>query len=176
MDMRKHISIKVLAVVFCLSMLTASTVLAAGTPKIGYFDPVAVLQMSQWGKQASEEYKKQAERIDADLQQKEKAFAGARDEYDKKKDVLDQKAKSKKEQDLKDMQQEGQKMLAESRGKLTDFQSVLAKKIREVVEKVAKEEKYDFVFERTALVYANEKEDITKRVAAELDKLPPFRY
>lgn len=156
--------------------LSAASAWSAASPKIGFFDPIAVLQMSQWGRQASEEFKKQAEKIDADLQTKEKSFAGAKDEYDKKRDVLDQKARAKKEQELKDMQQEGQKFLMESKGKLNDFQAALAKKIREVVEKVAKEEKYDFILEKSALVYATDKDDITKRVATELDKLPPFRY
>lgn len=160
----------------CFLLFSATALCAANTPKIAYFDPIGVLQISQWGKQASEEFKKQAEKADAELQQKEKAYAGAKEEYDKKKDVLDAKAKSKKEQELKDMQQEGQKMLMESRGKLNEFQAALGKKIREVVEKIAKEEKYDFVFEKSALVYANEKDDITRKVASELDKLPPFKF
>jgi outer membrane protein len=148
---------------------------AAGTPKIGVVDAVGVLQQSQWGKQATEELRKVAEKMDADLDQKQKAFGGAKEEFDKKQSVLDAKSKSKKEQELRDMQQEGQKFLMESKGKLNDLQAALAKKVHDIVEKVAKDEKYDFVFEKSSLVYSSDKEDITKRVAAELDKLPPFR-
>ena len=148
---------------------------AAGSPKIGVVDAVGVLQQSQWGKAATDELKKQAEKMDADLDQRQKAFAGAKDEFDKKKDVLDAKSKTKKEQDLRDMQQEGQKFLMDSKGKLNDLQAALAKKVHDVVEKIAKEEKYDFVFEKTGLVYATDKDDMTKQVAKELDKLPPWK-
>lgn len=48
------------------------------------------------------------------------------------------------------MQQEGQKFLMDSKGKLNELQAVLAKKVHEVVEKVARDEKYDFVFEKTS--------------------------
>ncbi len=156
-------------------ILFSTTTTWAASPKIGVVDAVAALQQSQWGKAATEELKKQAEKMDADLDQKQKTFAGARDEFDKKKDVLDQKSKTKKEQELRDMQQEGQKYLMDSKGKLNDLQAALAKKVHEVVEKLAKEEKYDFIFEKTGLVYATDKDDITKQVAKELDKLPPWR-
>jgi outer membrane protein len=158
-----------------IGLLSVTTSWAAANPKIGVVDAVGALQQSQWGKQAAEELKKQAERMDADLDQKQKAFGTAKDEFDKKKDVLDQKAKSKKEQELRDMQQEGQKFLMDSKGKLNELQGALAKKVHEVVGKIGKEEKYDFIFEKTSLVYSTDKDDITKRVATELDKLPPFR-
>ncbi len=96
-------------------------------------------------------------------------------EFEKKQSVLDAKSKTQKEQELRDMQQEGQKFLMVSKGKLNELQAILAKKVHEVVEKVARDEKYDFVFEKTSLVYSSSKDDITKRVATELDKLPPFR-
>lgn len=156
-------------------LLIASPTWAAGNPKIGVVDAVGALQQSQWGKQATEEMKKQAEKLDAELDQKQKAFAGKKEDFEKKQSVMDAKSKSQKEQELRDMQQEGQKFLMESKGKLNELQAALAKKVHDVVEKVAKDEKYDFVFEKTSLVYTSEKDDITRRVAAELDKLPPFR-
>jgi outer membrane protein len=156
-------------------LFSTATTWAAGSPKIGVVDAVGALQQSQWGKASTEELKKQAEKLDADLDQKQKAFAGAREEFDKKKGVLDEKSKNKKEQELRDMQQEGQKFLMESKGKLNDLQAALAKKVHDVVEKFAKEEKYDFVFEKTGLVYTSDKDDITKQVAKELDKLPPWK-
>ena len=164
----------VLLVLGAIILFSATTTWAA-SPKIGVVDAVGALQQSQWGRAATEELKKQAEKMDADLDQKQKTFAGARDEFDKKKDVLDQKSKSKKEQELRDMQQDGQKYLMDSKGKLNELQAALAKKVHDVVEKVAKDEKYDFVFEKTGLVYNTEKDDITKQVAKELDKLPPWR-
>jgi outer membrane protein len=156
-------------------MISATTTWAAGNPKIGIVDAVGALQQSSWGRAATDELKKMAEKMDADLDQKQKTFTGASEEFTKKKDVMDQKSRSKKEQELRDLQQEGQKFLMESKGKLNDLQGALAKKVHDVVEKIGKDDKYDFIFEKTSLVYASDKDDITKRVAAELDKLPPFR-
>jgi len=167
--------VKWVLLIFGTVILLSTTAIAAGTPKIGVVDAVGALQQSQWGRQASEELKKVAEKMDADLDQKQKAFGGAREEFDKKKDVLDAKNKSKKEQELRDMQQEGQKFLMESKGKLNDLQAALAKKVHDVVEKIGRDDKYDFIFEKTSLAYSSDKDDITKRVATELDKLPPFK-
>jgi outer membrane protein len=157
------------------SVILLSTTAIAASPKIGIVDAVGALQQSQWGRKASEELKKIAEKMDADLEQKQKAFGGARDEFDKKRDVLDAKSKAKKEKELMDMQQEGQKFLMESKGKLNELQAALAKKVHEVVEKIGKDDKYDIILEKTSVVYSSDKDEITKRVAAELDKLPPFR-
>jgi outer membrane protein len=161
--------------VFGFVIVLSTTAIAAGTPKIGVVDAVGALQQSQWGRQASEELKKVAEKMDAELDQKQKAFGGASEEFTKKKDVLDAKSKSKKEQELRDMQQEGQKFLMESKGKLNELQAALAKKVHDIVEKIGKEDKYDLIFEKSGLVYSSDKDDITRRVATELDKLPPFR-
>lgn len=171
--MNRHFGRMLLTVAAIL--LFAATSAWAASPKIGVVDAVGALQQSQWGKQATEELKKQAEKLDAELDQKQKAFTGKKEEFDKKQSVLDAKSKTQKEQELRDMQQEGQKFLMDSKGKLNELQAALAKKVHDVVEKIAKDEKYDFIFEKTSMVYSSEKEDITRRVASELDKLPPFR-
>ncbi len=170
----RHVG-SMLVTVSVIILFTVAPSAVAASPKIGVVDAVGALQQSQWGRQATEEMKKEAEKLDAELDQKQKAFAGKREEFEKKQSVLDAKSKTQKEQELKDMQQEGQKFLMDSKGKLNELQAILAKKVHEVVERVARDEKYDFVFEKTSLVYSSSKDDITKRVATELDKLPPFR-
>ena len=43
--------------------------------------------------------------------------------------------------------------------------------MREVANKIGRDEKYDFIIEKNSLYFeGNEKEDLTKRIAAELDK------
>ncbi len=49
----------------------------------------------------------------------------------------------------------------------------LFKKMSEIANKIGKDEKYDFIFEKNALVVANEKDDLTSRVVTELDKTSP---
>ncbi len=165
---------RVLLALGAIILFSATTTWAA-SPKIGVVDAMAVLQISQWGKAATEELKKQDEKMYAELDQKQKAFMGAKEEFDKKKDVLDAKSKSKKEQELRDMQQDGQKLVMDAKGKMNDLQAALAKKVREVVEKYGRDEKYDFILEKSAVVYSSDKDDVSRQVAKELDKLPPWR-
>jgi outer membrane protein len=171
---KRHLG-KVLLAMGAVIFFSATTAFAAGSPKIGIVDAVGALQQSQWGKAAADELKKIAEKMDADLDQRQKTFAGAKEEFDKKQGVLDAKSKTKKEQELRDMQQEGQKFLMDSKGKLNDLQASLAKKVHDVVDKIGKDEKYDLIFEKTSVVYSSDKDDITKQVAKELEKLPPFK-
>jgi len=78
------------------------------------------------------------------------------------------------------MYQEFQKLSAEASGKFEQLQAGMRQKaleaLRKVVEKIGKEEKYDYIFERSAVVYvSSEKDDISQRVITELDKLSPYK-
>jgi outer membrane protein len=178
--MKQRSIARVLLVFGTILLFSTSPTLAAGTPKIGFVDGMKVIEQSKWGKQASEDFKREAEKAKADLEPKERALLSARDELEKKKDVLDQKTKSKKEQEFRDMYQEFQKLSAEASGKFEQLQAGMRQKaleaLRKVVEKIGKEEKYDYIFERSAVVYvSSEKDDISQRVITELDKLSPYK-
>jgi outer membrane protein len=171
---------RVLLVFGTILLFSTTVTFAAGNPKIGFVDGLKVIEQSKWGKQASDDFKREAEKAKAELEPKEKALLNARDELEKKKDVLDQKTKSKKEQELRDMYQEFQKLSAEASGKFEQLQAAMLQKardaMRKAVEKIGKEEKYDYIFEKSAVVYiGSEKEDISQRVVTELDKLQPFK-
>lgn len=168
------------------SWLTATAVFLAfsglswaASPKIGYFDIQVVLQQSQWGKQSNEEFKRQGEKIKGDVDEKAKAFKAAKEEFEKKQAVMDDNAKKKRLKELQDMQQEGEKLLMESNTKLNklsnELSGPLVQKILEIVKRIGRDDKYDYVFERekSGLVYGNEKEDLTKRVIEELNKVSP---
>ena len=80
---------------FVIVLSTAATWLLDAR-RSGWWMPWGHCSSLNGAEQASEELKKQAEKMDADLDQKQKTFGGARDEFDKKKDVLDAKSKSKR--------------------------------------------------------------------------------
>jgi Skp family chaperone for outer membrane proteins len=85
------------------------------------------------------------------------------------------KARTSKEKELSEMYAELQKMSSESRAKLKEQVSAarapIFQKVREVANKIGRDEKYDFIIEKNSLYFeGNEKEDLTKRIAAELDK------
>jgi outer membrane protein len=178
--MRKNILGWVLLALGSIILVSATTTWAAGSPKIGVVDGMKMLEQSQWGKRANEEFKKQAEKMKADLEPKEKALLQAKEEFDKKKDVFDQKTRAKKEQELRDMYEDFQKQGTQANAKFEELRNGFFQKAREatqkIVEKIGKEDKYDYIFEKSAVLYVgSDKDDITQRVTVEFDKLPPFK-
>lgn len=150
---------------------------AGGSPKIGYFDANGAAMQSQWGKKIVDDIKKEQDRLSGELDTKGKVFKAAKSEYDKKKDVMDEKAKSRKQKELQDLATELEKMASESSQKFNQDSNLARKplfdKMTEIVNRIGKEDKYDFILEKGALHYASDKDDLTKRVATELDKVAP---
>jgi outer membrane protein len=156
-------------------VFSVSAIAAGGSPKIGYFDIQAAISQSETGKRVMEELKKEGEKLGAALEEKERQLMKSKDEYDKKKDVMDEKARSRKEKELTDMLNDFQKLRSESNTKFSDQRSAamepLGRKIKEVVSKVGREEKFDFIFEKAALHYTGtDTHDLTKKISAELDR------
>jgi outer membrane protein len=160
------------ALVFCVS-----AVAAGGSLKIGYVDVTGAAAQSQWGKKVTEDLKREQERLGGAVEQKKQAFVTAREEYEKKKDVMDEKARTRKQKELQDMYAELEKLATDSSSKWNDqakaARDPIFKRIMEISNKIAKDEKYDFIIEKTALVVGNDKDDITLRVVSELDKTSP---
>jgi outer membrane protein len=161
------------SVVFCANALAAG-----GSPKIGYFDIQAAIAQSETGKRALEDLKKEEEKLGGALEQKGRAFMTAKDEYDKKKDVMDEKTRTRKEKDLADMYNELQKLRSDSNAKFNDEKSAatapLLKRVNEIANKIGKDEKYDYIFEKAVLHFTGaDTNDLTRRISTELDKSPP---
>jgi Skp family chaperone for outer membrane proteins len=160
------------AVVFCVNAIAAG-----GTLKIGYVDVTGAATQSQWGKKVTEDLKKEQERLGSAVEQKKQAFVAARDDYEKKKDAMDEKARARKQKELQDMYAELEKLATESSTKWNDqakaVREPIFKKIMEIANKIAKDDKYDFIIEKSALLVGNDKDDITLRVVSELDKSAP---
>jgi len=163
----------------CISAaLCVNAIAAGGSLKIGYFDIQAAIGQSEAGKKALEDLKKEEEKLGGALEQKGRAFMTAKDEYDKKKDVMDEKARSRKEKELADMYNELQKMRSDSTAKFNEQKNAatapILKRVGEIATKIGKDEKYDFIFEKAVLYFTgSDTNDLTKRISAELDKSPP---
>jgi outer membrane protein len=168
---------------FQLILLAAFIVSVSGQAlgaevKIGFFDTNAVAMQSQWGKKIVDDLKKEQEKLAAELEEKGKAFKAAKDDFDKKREVMDEKTKGKKQKELQDMATDLEKTASESSAKFNQLAAQAKKplfdKIGEIVNKIGKDEKYDFIFEKATMHFAgNEKNDLTKRIASELDKDSP---
>lgn len=157
--------------------LSAVSFAAGGSPKIGYIDTNGAAMQSNWGKRVVDDIKREQEKLAADLDNKGKAFKAAKDEYDKKRDVMDEKAKTRKQKELQEMAAELEKAASEASQQFNkdaaEKRGPIGDKIREIVQKIGRDDKYDFILERSAVVFATDKDDITRRVASELDKSAP---
>jgi outer membrane protein len=171
-------------ILFVVSLAFLATVLcvpfswAASPSKMGFFDSLRVATKSKWGEQVAQELKKQGEKLQGDLEQKSKAFKDKRDEFEKKKSMLDEKAKNKQMQDLQSMQMEAEKIMRDSQTEYNRLQEQLfvpmRNKIAEVVKEIGKKDGYDLILEKAAIVYNSDKvDDLTDRVIRELDKVTP---
>ncbi|MGO9314065.1 MAG: OmpH family outer membrane protein [Syntrophobacteraceae bacterium] len=150
---------------------------AGGGLKIGYFDLQAAITQSTTGKKFLDEMKKEEDRLGSELQDKARAFTTAKDEYEKKRDVMDEKTRVRKEKELTEMYTEVQKLRSDSTARFneqaTAARAPILKRVNEIATKIGKDDKYDFIFEKSALYYAgNLNDDLTKRISAELDKAP----
>ncbi|MEN6437731.1 MAG: OmpH family outer membrane protein [Syntrophobacter sp.] len=157
--------------------LSANSLAASGSLKIGYIDTEAAAGQSQWGKRIGEDLKRELERLNGEIEQKAKAVKATFDEFDKKKDVMDEKARTKKQREIQEMAGELDRLRNETRAqynkKLNESVNPISQKVREVVSKIGRDDKYDFILEKAAVPFANEKDDLTRRVTAELDKVSP---
>ncbi len=153
----------------------------AASPKIGYFDIQTIIAQSKSGRDAKDELQRESDKIKVEVDEKARAFKTAKEEYEKKKSVMDDSAKNKKGKELMEMQQQAEKLLMESNAKLNKLSNELSApiidRILEIVRKIGKDDKYDYIIEmaKGGIVYANDKEDLTKRIMQELEKSPPTK-
>ena len=165
-------------IVLFVSLFLASSVLAA-SPKIGYFSLQTVLSKSKWGQQVEAQLKGQQQKLKGEVDRKVNEFKGLKEEYDKKKAVLDEGARTKKAKELVEKQQEAEKTLMESNASINKLRNDLARplldKLKEIVEKLGKDDKYDYILEvqESGIAYASSNDDITDKVIKELDKVTP---
>jgi outer membrane protein len=162
-------------VAFLAVVVFAGTSLAAASPKMGYFDLQTILDQSKAGQTAKEDFKREKERLKTEMDDKAKQLRSAKDDLDKKKSAMDESTKNKK---MAEIQSEAEKFAMESQNKLgklsNDLMSPIVDKALEIVRRIGKDDKYDYIIEvgKGGIVWATEKDDLTKRVLQELDKSP----
>ena len=99
--MKERMSVVVFLVAVCLVVFSAPAWAASGSAKIGYFEMQTVIAQSQWGKRSNDDFKRDQDAAKVEVDQKVQAFKTAKEEFDKKREVLDDKARTKKIQELR---------------------------------------------------------------------------
>ena len=160
----------------CLG-LAASHVFAAeadASLKIGILDWQQLLSKAPQAEEAGKRLEKEFQSPKDKLVNKQKEFQTKRDKLQRDKDVMSAAQRSKLEKDLAKMEQDLRRLDEELRTDYTtrhreemdDFNKV----VREVVEKISHEEKYDLVMPQEATLFISERIDITEKVLNKLEK------
>ncbi len=162
-------------------LLTAFSLMLGGTAlassKVGYFEMSMVLQNSKTAQQSSQEFKRQSDAIRSQVEKKAQEFTSAREDFEKRQALMDDRAKGQRIEELQRMQMETDRFIRESNTKLNrlsgELTSPIVDKVFEVVRKIGRDGGYDFIFERekAGIVFVNEKEDLTDRIIRELDRM-----
>lgn len=142
--------------------------------KIGYINSEAIMKELPEAQDAQRKLDNLVQEWQAELRKLESEWKQKYDAYDRDKLIMSDQTRAEKEKELVDlenriMQYREQKFRqnGELFQKQEEFMKPIQNKIFNVLEKIAKEEGYDFVFDKSGeilLLYANEKYDLTNKV------------
>lgn len=170
----KKIILLFAVVILITSISTAQTV------KIAFVNSDKVLQELPEYIQVKKDLEVTVKEWQDELEKMSKEFQEALDDYNKKEALLDTKAKADKQKSLQDLQQKARdyqyQKFDQREGEVVKLREKkfgpIQEKVMKVIEKVAKQGKYNYVFDKlesaTNILYADPKLDITYKVIDEL--------
>jgi len=151
-----------------------STLAVASDTKIGVLDTQQLLTKAPQAEEAGKRLDKEFQGPKDKLINKQKEFQTKRDKLQRDKDVMSAVERGKKEKELAKMEQDLRRLDEELRADITtrhrEEMDDFVKTVREEVEKLAKEEKFDLVLPQEATLYVAESIDITNKVLERLEK------
>jgi outer membrane protein len=147
--------------------------------KIGYVDSKVIIESLQDAKDAQANLDNIVGRWKSELKQLNDSLAAIKEDYEKKKLVLTEKARQQREDDIKNLDKRINDYKLQKFGENGEYfqkQNELMKpvqdKVFKAIQDVAKEGSYDFVIDRSSqlmLLYMNEKYDLTQKVIKKLE-------
>jgi outer membrane protein len=177
--MRKN-NLIVLSTIIALFVSVSIPVFAQSSIKIAVVDTEKVFQDSVWGKKSFEEIEKASAEWQKRGQEIEKELTKLQEDLTKQRTFLENKEEEQKIQDQIDSKtQEGQDLVQQGnailRQKQQELMDPIVQEIKDLIKKIAVEEKYDLVLEKQLdiykiVLYVNPELDITNRVTVMLDK------
>ncbi len=164
---------------FFISLLVAGIVLIGGSAvaqqKIGFVNSSKIFQEIPEAKEAQKKLEAIAKPIQDEIEKREKAIQEKLDEYKKKESLMNDAAKKTAQQEIYDMDQKLREYKLEKLGndgelakKQDQILNPVKEKILKAIEKIAKEQKYSFVFDQTetvrVMLYGEASADLTYKV------------
>jgi outer membrane protein len=152
---------------------------AAAQQKIGFVNSSKIFQEIPEAKDAQKRLEAIAKPVQDEIEKREKELQNKIDDYKKKEKLMNEDAKKVAQQEILDLEQKYREYRSDKLGPDGDLQkeqdkilNPVKEKILKAIEKVAKEEKYSFVFDQTenikVLLYGDAANDLTFKV---IDKM-----
>jgi outer membrane protein len=159
-------------------VLLAAATLAPAQSKIGHINSETIMQTLPEAVDAQKTLDQLVSQWEGELQKMQAEWKKKFDDYDRRKLILTDQARADAERELRELDQS----IADYRnkkfgqnGELFQKQNEVMKpiqnKIFKVLEDIAKEDGYDYIFDKSGeilLLYANEKNDLTEKVIARM--------
>jgi len=147
---------------------------AGAQMKIGYINSESIMQVLPEAIDAQKSLDVLVAGWEAELQKMQAEWKRKFDEYDKRKLILTDQVRADQERQLRELDQSINDFRNKKFGqggelfqKQNDVMKPVQNKMFKVLEDIAKEDGYDYVFDRSGeilLLYANEKHDLTQKV------------
>jgi outer membrane protein len=161
-----------------LVLLALGACSAGAQSKLGHFNSEAIMQALPEAIDAQKSLDALVAQWEAELQKMQADWKKKFDEYDKRKLILTDQARADQERELREMDQRIVDFRAKKFGqngelfqKQNEVMKPIQNKIFKVLEDIARDDGYDYIFDRSGevlLLYANEKNDLTQKVLARM--------
>ena len=147
--------------------------------KLGYINSEAIFSEYEGTKTAQDKFNKEVAVWEQEASKKQQEIKDLKDQIDKQSLLLSNERKKALEDSLNQKMVQYQKFLQEKFGqkgealvKNEELTKPIIEKINKIIEKIAKEENYDFIFDARAggIVYAKKVYDLNQRVLEALNK------
>jgi Skp family chaperone for outer membrane proteins len=147
--------------------------------KIGYINSDRILSEFEEAKDAQTKLDSEARKLQEQYQGMLVKLDSLQREYEKQKMMMSEARRKTKEQEITTLQESIQKFQVEKLGpegeiykKQNELVAPIIEKIKRVIEKIGKTEKYDYIFDTVAgnILYAEPAHDLTDKVLYELKR------
>lgn len=160
----------------CLGFGSVAMAADLSSTKIGVLDWQILLTKAPQAEAAAKRLEKEFQAPKDKLVNKQKEFQAKREKMQRDVDVMSVAERGKKEKELAKTEQDLRRMDEELRSDYTtrhrEEMDNFIKAVKEVVDKVAEEEKYDLVLPQEATLYVADRIDVTETVLERLEKMP----
>ncbi|TFH57845.1 MAG: OmpH family outer membrane protein [Candidatus Zixiibacteriota bacterium] len=158
---------------FVLMILFAATPSLAAEVKIGVVDLQKAIASSKAGLESKAKMEVEIKAFEKKAEANYKELEKLRDELSNPSEIFKDEARAAKEKEFKQKSREYQLYETDHKEELRQLDSKLYNQLIQtfflVAQEVAKQEGYDFVFERSSIVYVADAADLTDKLVAAAD-------